>query len=49
MLGKIPASVAWEGTILNRATEVDNGRGRKRLRHDPHHLPSQRKFKKSWS
>ena len=36
-------NVASAGTIPNGATEVDNGRGRKRLRHDTDHLSSQRK------
>ena len=34
---------ASAATIPNGATEVDNGRGRKRLRHDADHLSSQRK------
>ena len=34
---------ASAGTIPNGATEVDNGRGRKRLRHDADHLFSQQK------
>ena len=38
-------NVALAGTIPNKATEVDNGRGRKRLRHDADHLSSQRKKK----
>ena len=36
-------NVASAGTIPNGATEVDNGHGRKRLRHDADHLSSQRK------
>ena len=36
-------NVASPGTIPNGATEVENGRVRKRLRHDADHLSSQRK------
>ena len=40
-------NVASAGTIPSGATEVDNGRGRKRLRHDADHLSFQRKKKKT--
>ena len=36
-------NIASAGSIPNGATEVDNGRGRKRLQHDADHLSSQRK------